>query len=293
MPYVQLGNFYYFLYFILAALAILGTIIHLKHKTNRYRTWFLFSLLMVSFVIHFVKILFSPYADIDFPIRKISLESICAINVFFFPWLYLSKSKTLKDYMVMGGMVSGFVSFLYPANALNLHFEGEWLGFQQGAFSFEVIRFYVQHAIMFLVPFVMLHYKMHTMSINRVYLGPLLFLGVLFILYINELLITWIGWVPREDLYQPDRRNPSMIFGIREELIGAAWILMMWVPTFMTLHPVTGETFFWPVIWMIIPVFIYTNLMAFGFGYAYDRKNAHALIKRILFPKRQEQTKHP
>ena len=293
MPYVQLGNFYYFLYFILAALAILGTIIHLKSKTDGYRYWFLFSLLALSFVIHFVKILFSPYADLDFPARKLSLETICAINVVAFPFLYMSKSKTLKDYMVMAGMVSGLISYAYPANALNLHFDGEWLGFQQGAFSFEVVRFYLQHAILFLVPFVMMHYKMHELSIKRVYRAPLLLVGVFFILYINELLITWFGWAPKEDLYQPDKRNPSMVFGVREELIGAAWIMMMWVPAFMTVHPVTGDPFFWPVIWMILPVLIYTNLMALGFGYAYDRKNTHALIKKWLFPGKREQPDSP
>jgi hypothetical protein len=289
MPVVQFGNIFYFFYLIMGTLAILATIRLLKNKSDKYRYWFLFGILVFNFALHFVKIFIYPYTTLDVPLRKVSLENVCAINSVVFPIIFLLKNKTLKDYLIMAGMVSGFLSFVYPANAISDRFDGAFLGHQM-AFSIEIIRFYISHLILFLVPFVMMHYHMHEISIKRFSRAPLVFVMVLFIIFINELILTALNWVPRANLYDVNKRNPSLIFGIKEEFSKIAWIPLIFVPAFLKIHPLTGEPFFWPVVWMILPVLIYTNIMSIIFCYIYDRSDTKAYLNKRLHLDRRQQS---
>ncbi|MBE0700339.1 MAG: hypothetical protein IH571_01505, partial [Acholeplasmataceae bacterium] len=200
MPVVQMGNGYYFLYLIVGVLATIGIIKLLKKKSRGYRHWFLFGVLMASFFVHFIKVIFYPYTTLDYPFRRATFENICAVNTVLFPLVYLTKSKVLKDYMIMSGIFSGLVAFIIPVNAFSEYFDGILLGYQS-AFSIEIIRFYFNHLILFLVPFVLMYYKMHTISYKRAYKTILVFFGVLVLIFINELIITALGWVPRAMLF--------------------------------------------------------------------------------------------
>jgi hypothetical protein len=289
MATVEYGNFYYFAYMILGAIISLGVIKLLKSKTKRYQYIFLLFLLLFGLILHFTKVLFVPYNALDYPFRKASLENICAVNSVVFLFIYLSKNKTLKDYMVMSGIFSGLITFVFPVNAISVNFDGEFLG-KQSAFSFEVIRFYLSHLILFLVPFTMMHYQMHKLSFKRAYRAPIMFFLVLMIIWINELIITMLGWIPKENLYDPNKRNPSMIFGIKDEMAALMTIVIIFVPLFMRVHPLTGETFFWPVFWMIIPLIIYTSLIIFIFMFIYEREDTISFLKRRMYE--DEHLKH-
>jgi hypothetical protein len=196
-----------------------------------------------------------------------------------FLFIFLAKNKTLKDYMVMAGIFSGLITFVFPINAISVNFDGEYLG-KQNAFSLEVIRFYLSHFILFIVPFSMMHFDMHKLSFKRAYRAPILFFFVLILIWVNELVITILGWIPKENLYNPNKRNPSMIFGIRDEMAALMTIVIIFVPTFMKVHPVTGETFYWPVLWMIVPLIIYTSIIVLIFMLIYDREEMLNYIKK-------------
>jgi len=111
-----------------------------------------------------------------------------------------------------------------------------------------------------------------------------------FIIFINELILTALNWVPRADLYDVNKRNPSLIFGIKEEFSKIAWIPLIFVPAFLKIHPLTGEPFFWPVVWMILPVLIYTNIMSIIFCYIYDRSDTKAYLNKRLHLDRRQQS---
>ncbi|MFP4177194.1 MAG: hypothetical protein ACLFTZ_00365 [Acholeplasmataceae bacterium] len=289
MPVVQFGNVFYFFYLIMGTLAILATIRLLKNKSDSYRYWFLFGVLVFNFALHYLKIFIYPYTTLDFPLHKVSLENVCAVNSVIFPTLFLTKNKTLKDYLVMSGMVSGFLAFVYPANAISDRFDGAFFGHQM-AFSVEIIRFYISHLILFLVPFVMMHYRMHEISIKRFSRAPLVFIMVLFIIFINELILAMLNWIPKADLYDVNKRNPSLIFGMSPEFSRVGWVLLIFVPEFLKIHPLTGEPFFWPVVWMVLPVLIYTMIMSIVFCYIYDRNDTKAYLSRRLHLDKSQQS---
>ena len=205
MPMVQMGNLYYFIYIAIAILLTVIAVRFLNNKSQKFRYWFIFGLIMVAFTIHFLKIFIWPYTTVDYIFTKVSFENICAGSTLLFPFLYFTKNKTLKDYMVMVGMASGIITFIFPVDAMSDYFNGGYLG-ARGAFNLEVMRFYLAHFLLFLVPFLMMRYQMHELSIRRAYRAPLMLILVLVIIYINELILTAFNWVPKADLYDPSKR---------------------------------------------------------------------------------------
>lgn len=282
MPRVEMFNLYYFIYLGITALVTIILIFYLKNKSDDYKKWFLFGLLVVNFAIHFLKIFIYPYTTVDFRITKVSPENICAVSVLLFPFLYFTKNQSLKDYMVMAGMASGLLALFYPVDLIVETFNGEYFG-PKHAFAIESIRFYITHILIFVVPFLMMYFKLHKVSIKRVWHAPILLFFVLIIIFINELLITLFGWVPKEDLFNPMKRNPSFIFGARSDLQGLGVFLGLLVPAFMMrFDPVSGITYYLPVVWLILPVFIYGNLISLMFMFIYDRENTLNVIKKVF-----------
>ncbi len=266
---VEFGNLYYFTYIVLGVILTLIFIRILKNKSQNYRYWFIFGLIVLNFGIHIMKIFIYPYTTVDYILTKVSLENVCAVSAVLFPFLYFTKNKTLKDYMVMVGIASGIITFIFPIDAMSPSFNGGYLGYK-GAFQLETIRFYTSHYLIFLAPFLMMHFDMHKLSIHRAYHAPLMLISVLVIIFINELLITLVGWVPAEDFFNPDKRNPSFVFGVKGELTGLGMVLGLFVPAFLRVNPFSSMGFF-PVLWLTIPAIVYGGLIALVMMLVYDR----------------------
>ena len=288
--FVEFGNFYYFVYIGIALFLTILFVMFLNNKSDHFRKWFIFGIIMFAFIVHFLKIFIPPYST-HVPsneiLTKVSFENICAVSTLAFPFLYFTKNKTLKDYMIMVGMASGILTFMFPVDAISDYFNGKQIG-QKTAFSIEVIRFYTAHYILFLAPFLMMFYKMHVLSIKRAFRAPFVLIAVLFIIFINEVIMTWIGWVPREELFNPEFRNPSFVFGIRGDLTGIGAILGILVPVVFRSNPMTGEAHFWPVIWLILPTIVYGTLISLIFMVIYDKENTIKYFKHIFSRTKEE-----
>lgn len=272
MPVVQFGNIYYFIYIAAFFLLTILLVRLLKHKSDAFRRRFIYGLIIFNLFVHFAKIFIYPYTTVDYILTKVSFENVCAVSVLTFPLLYFAKNRVLKDYMIMVGIASGIITFIYPVDAMSEYFNGAILGYKS-AFSIETIRFYTSHYILFAAPFLMMHYRMHELSIKRAYQGPLMLLLILVIIFINEILITAVGWVPAEEFFDPSKRNPSFIFGVRGDLSGLGVILGVFVPAFFRVNPwFTGDAFF-PVLWLLFPAIFYGGLISLSFAFVYDRDN--------------------
>ncbi|MFH1693613.1 MAG: hypothetical protein ABH890_04965 [Bacillota bacterium] len=281
MPMVRMGNTYYFMYITIAIVITVLAVTFLKNKSQRFRHWFIFGIIMVAFSIHFLKIFIWPYTTVENVFTKVSFENICAVSTLLFPFLYFTKNKTLKDYMIMVGMASGVITFIFPVDAMSEYFNGGYLGYRS-AFNLEVMRFYTAHFLLFLAPFLMMRYQMHELSIRRAYRAPLILFLVLVIIFINELVLTALHWVPKEDLFDPNKRNPSFVFGVRGDLTGLGLLIGVFVPYFMRVAPLTGTTFFWPVIWLLIPTLVYGGLIALIFMFFFDGHETKLYFQKIL-----------
>lgn len=293
MAKVEIGNFYYFLYIAMGVVLTVLAVKFLNRKSDRFRYGFIFFLIMLGFSIHFLKILIPPYHLVDPVWTKITFENICATSALMFPFLFFVKNQTIKDYMVMVGVASGIITFIFPVDVTTVYFNGMVLNETQislykGAFSYETIRFYLSHYLIFLAPFLMLHYRVHELSFKRAYRAPFMLFTIFIIIFINEVIVTALGWVPKSDFFDPQRRNPSFIFGVRGDLTGLGALIAIFVPWFLFTNPF-GNGFF-PVLWLLGPTLFYGGMIALIFMVIYDRENTLKFFRKHLklAPKGQE-----
>jgi hypothetical protein len=288
---VEMFNLPYFIYIAAAILLTWISVKFLNTKSDKFRYWFIYGLIIFNLFIHFAKVLIYPYTLVPFPeiLTKVSPENICAVSALFSPILFFAKNKTLRDYMVMVGVASGIITFFYPIDAMSEMFNATVIGVKP-AFSLEVIRFYTSHFLIFLSPFLMLHYRIHELSFKRSYKAPFMLLTILVIIFINEALITLVGWVPKEQFFDPAFRNPSFIFGVRGDLSGLGMILGALVPDFFRSNPFFAGDAYFPVLWLLFPAMIYGMIIALIFMFIYDTDETLKFFKlRARLPKIEEQ----
>ncbi|MFA7126720.1 MAG: hypothetical protein WC182_04060 [Bacilli bacterium] len=251
------GYFFYMAIFIASAI---GGYFLLRKQTNNVKKRVILSILFFALILHFMKLLFPPYADDPNAVRKITPENICALSTLIFPFIFLSKNKVLKDYMFYIGILSGTLAVLIPIESLEK---------DAYIFAFDTIRFYLCHIIITVAPFLMVATGLHRLDYHRVYKVPLIFMVVLAIIMINEIILMEIGLVPlrNTDLLDPEGyRNFSMIFGLRDTFGQMGQLLTALTPNFLMeipYGPYAGEAKYWPLVWLILPSFILIGGLSF------------------------------
>ena len=117
---IKLFNFWYFFWIIISLCMFLLLYFILKNKNERTKRIVLFSILMFSLVLHFLKLLVPPYStDILRLYRDSWFTNICAANILVFPFIFISKNDTAKDYMFYIGLISGVLSVMLPLEPIN------------------------------------------------------------------------------------------------------------------------------------------------------------------------------
>jgi len=271
---VENFNFFYFMYIAFALGLFFGLYFVLRSRSKRTAEIVLFSLLLASFVLHFLKLTFDFYqAWMPRSIRTITPENICAVSVLVFPWFFLSKSKLCKDYMFYIGILSGVGATVFPIDAIGHH-----------PFDLEVMRFYLSHILLWVVPLLMVMLKLHTLDYKRIYKVPFLFYLVLCVILANEVILIGAGFVNMDFLFSNDVRNATLIFGplAEIELIGRVFLFLT-PEIFLTvpIGPNAGDPFYWPILWMVVPTFVYFMIVGPLMALPFEYKNMKADILRL------------
>jgi len=172
----------FFLYNILIALICVGFYFLMRNKSNKCKYYTILSLLLVGIIVHFSKLLIPEYQQ-AFPdsILEVTLSTPCAISALTFPFIFMSRNKTLKDYMVVFGVISGVITLLVP-----LDIQGK------SVFDIDVIRFYSAHLLILLTPLFTYIFKIYTPSEKWVKNTIIVFLIVVLIIVINNELFNFL-----------------------------------------------------------------------------------------------------
>jgi len=271
-------NSYYFLYLALGFILLTGLYFLLRNKSKKTITIVLFCILLATFILNFVKLYADYYQQwMPWAIRTVTPENICAVSVLAFPWIFLSKVKILKDYMFYMGILGGLGAMLIPVDAIGL-----------APFSFEAVWFYISHGLVWIVPLLMVLLKLHTLDYKRIIKVPLVVYAVLCIILVNEVILIGAGLVNINTLFSYEVRNAAMIFGpLPEDLFIGKLFTLLTPNLFLTIPigPNAGAPFYWPILWLVIPFFIYFSILALilalPFEYKNIKKDVNALRKRI------------
>ena len=272
---VEYFNFYYFLYIIFGLGLVIGLYLLLRDKSQKTSNIVLFSILLFSFIVHFLKLAFNHYQEwMPQSIRTITPENICAVSVLVFPWFFLSKQKILKDYMFYMGITSGIGATVIPIDALGCN-----------AFDFETMRYYFSHILIWVVPLLMVILKLHTLDYKRIIKAPFLVYLTLCIILVNEIILTGAGFVHINHLYSHEVRNASLIFGPLPQLEFVGRLFTALTPEIFLTVPVganAGAVYYWPIAWLVIPFYIYFCVLSFLLALPFEYKNVKKDILRLL-----------
>ncbi|MBQ8308666.1 MAG: YwaF family protein [Clostridia bacterium] len=271
---IQLFNFWYFVWLALCIGAFFGLYFLLKNKTEQTKKWTLFSILVFALVLHFLKCFIPPYStDQSRLYRDIWFVNICGANIFLFPFIFLSKNKAAKDYMVIFGIISGIVSVLYPLEPIKkVDQAAEWL---------DIVRFYIHHSILWIVPLLTVIFKLHEISYKRVWQVPGSLLLVMLFIMLNQIFQSELGFVPLrgDDFFAIGYKNTSYIWG-PDDAIGN--IIALFCPKIFKTVPAgefAGQTKYWPWFWMIVPAYIIITPLAFIVTLVFDHKSFKADVQ--------------
>ena len=167
----------------------------LKNKSIKVKNATITSLLFLSLLIHFIKLLIPEYRN-NLPTSLISLtpETLCAASTIAFPFIYLSKNKAFKDYMVIFGIISGALTLLFPLDII-----------KNTISTIEIIRFFFAHLVIFVCPLLMLTLGIHKPTKKWIKHTLLILLLMINIVILNTIIMTYIlnGKEALETLVKP------------------------------------------------------------------------------------------
>ena len=268
---IQMFNFWYFFFLALCIGACVGLYFLLRNRSEKTKKITLFSLLIFALALHFLKAFFPPYStDQSRLYRDIWFINICAANILLFPFIFWSKNDAAKDYMVIIGILSGAISMVLPLEPIKkVDQMAEWM---------DVVRFYIHHAIIWIVPLLMVVFKLHKLSWKRTWKVPGALLVVLLFIMINQIIQSEVGFVPLRgnDIFAIGYKNTSYIWGPDDEI---GYFIANFCPSIFKKLPVgkyAGQEKYWPWVWLVVPAYLIITPLAFLVSLIFDWKNFKA-----------------
>ena len=258
MTSVEFGNLFYFIPIVLlAATAVLLRML-CKKKGEKWTFRFLFILAWANFACHFLKQFVPSYIGAwPLGLARSTMENLCAVMVVLTPFMMLSKKRVFLDYLYYMGMISASLAYLVPTGALGLQ-----LG--DPADLFEVARYYLCHAPIFLIGFLLVSARAHRLDYHRLIHIPFLVILALLIIALDDVFLNLIlyrrDWMLLLDRDQPIF-NSSFLFGPSSDVDGAfGWAYNYLIPGLQT-YRVNGVLHFTPILWIVPYLFIATLLL--------------------------------
>jgi len=211
----------------------------------------------INFAIFFFK-QFGPGFITNWPteLKKSTFENLNAALILLSPLLLYIDKNWSKDYLMIAGLLIGFISCIYPRSIIGVSLEHP-----DGIYS--VLIFYITNTIMMTIGIIMLCGKYHKISYKRIGLMYLVFLVMQCIILTNEYVCftTMLSKISNEQFFSRDIANGSMVFGPYSALdknLGWAYKL---IPSAFIKESSAGEMLFLPVVWMLVPSLFLMPLM--------------------------------
>jgi len=268
---ISMFNFWYFFWIVFAVFATVLLYLLLKKCSVKCQKSVLFSLLVLGFALHFLKVFIPPYSiDEGRMLRDSWFSNICAANIALFPFLFFSKNEKIKDYMFYIGVISGLIAFFYPQEPI--------AKIDQMAEQLDIIRFYYHHWQLLAVPLLTVLLGHHKLSYKRVLVAPIGLLALMLFVILNQIFQAELGFVPlrmSQNILDIGYKNSSYIWGPGvNDAIGE--FLAIFTPKIFKTIPVgqyAGQAKYWPWFWLIVPAFVLVTPLAFLLCIVFDGKN--------------------
>ena len=118
--------------------------------------------------------------------------------------------------------------------------------------------------------------KLHTLDYRRILIAPLMLFFFQGVILVNEVILAGMGLVRMEHFFSYEIRNASFIFGPHPDIgfLGSLFTpLSPEIFRTMPIGPNAGDVFYWPIVWLVIPVFIYFSLISLLLALPFEYEN--------------------
>jgi len=285
---VKFANFWYFFFILLTAGLVVGLYFLLKNKSMKTKKIVIISVLFFNLFLHFIKTLFPSYSsNLNFGLENLGFINICAVSVLIFPFLFLSKSKTAKDWMFYIGVISGFLALVYPTEALG-----------KSVATLDLWRFYICHMIIIIIPLLTVLLGVHKLNYKNIWKMPFCMIAVMLFIMCNQILQAELGIIDLRGTNLLEEgcgyRNTSLIWGPTDDV---AKIFTWLTPDFMKTIPFgefKGQEKYWPLFYLVPAVFFYFIVIPFLLSLPWEAKSIKEDFKKFLnkFKKHNKEEKH-
>jgi hypothetical protein len=196
---------------------------------------------------------------------------MCALLILASPIAYLSRSERLKDFIFYTGAAAGMVAVLVPYWHI-----GEYM------FTWDVIRFFICHALLFASSVLVLlfgHHKPSWRSSYRIAFG--FFISVALII-INDIFFLYMGLYPgesAENLFESlGHINPVWSFGPPEQFAFVGEIARLFSPDVFVGENKAGLLV--PILWYFIPIFLAISILSLPITAFFDKERFLCDVKK-------------
>ena len=177
---VEVGNFWFIFWTSLYVIATGAVYIILRNKPKNVQRGAIYGLVVLNFIFHFASPLIL-WDDWKNQVIRMFLINICAVLVFFGPLIFWAQDKFLKPGYIYACILAGTLVNFYPSEVTGL-----------SPFDFQVIRFYVQHILIFMVGVLTValgHIRLRTRDIWT--LPVFMFFAILMVVANTAILDVW------------------------------------------------------------------------------------------------------
>jgi len=225
----------------------------LKNQSVGLKKTTVFLLALVNFTQHIFKAYIYPQYHNDFSPHLSSAYNICAFLILVSPLVLLFNNQLLKNFVSCVGMFAGLGTMLVPY----------WF-IGKTAFSWEVYRFYICHALLFISSFLPMLLGLRKLEWKHTWKIGLLYFGMLFLILVNDAVLIRLGLYPvknPEDLFAClSELNPGCSMHPSAQFDWIVDIVAIFTPSFFLGNNPWGV--YIPILWYAIPLYLGMTLLA-------------------------------
>ncbi|MBE7078223.1 MAG: hypothetical protein E7377_05970 [Clostridiales bacterium] len=252
---INYGSTMYFVYLLSSVGVCFLLYFLLKNQLVWLKKMVVFLLALINFAQHVLKAKIYPQYRNNFSPHLSSAYNICAFLILISPFVILFGGQLLKNFVSCVGSFGGLGAILIPY----------WF-IGKTAFSWEVYRFYICHALLFISSFLPVLLGLHKLEWKHCWKIGLLFFGMLFIILVNDAVLIHFGLYPvknSESLFASlSELNPGWSMHPITQFDWLVDIIAIFTPSFFLSNNPWGV--YIPILWYAIPLYLGITLLVYA-----------------------------